>query len=63
MKFDLHNHVVPPTIVDAIAADPSRYGTKFELKDGRRYFSVHGPLAELTQLPMSVTVSPVFSRS
>ncbi|MBI3916794.1 MAG: hypothetical protein HY322_07275 [Betaproteobacteria bacterium] len=47
MKIDLHNHVVPPTIVDAIAANPSRYGTKFELKDGRRYFSVHGPLAEL----------------
>lgn len=47
MKIDLHNHVVPPTIVEAIAADPSRYGTKFELKDGKRYFSVHGPLAEL----------------
>jgi aminocarboxymuconate-semialdehyde decarboxylase len=47
MKIDLHNHVVPPTIVDAIAANPSRYGTKFELKNGRRYFSVHGPLAEL----------------
>jgi aminocarboxymuconate-semialdehyde decarboxylase len=47
LKIDLHNHVVPPTIVDAIAADPARYGTKFELKDGKRYFSVHGPLAEL----------------
>lgn len=47
MKIDLHNHVVPPTIVDAIAANPARYGTKFELKDGKRYFSVHGPLAEL----------------
>jgi aminocarboxymuconate-semialdehyde decarboxylase len=47
MRIDLHNHVVPPTIVDAIAANPSRYGTKFELKDGKRYFSVHGPLAEL----------------
>jgi len=47
MKIDLHNHVVPPTIVDAIAANPSRYGTQFELKDGKRYFSVHGPLAEL----------------
>jgi aminocarboxymuconate-semialdehyde decarboxylase len=47
VNIDLHNHVVPPTIVDAIARDPERYGTKFEERGGKRYFSVHGPMAEL----------------
>ncbi len=47
MNIDLHNHVVPPTIVDAITRNPNRYGTKIEVKDGKRYFTVHGPLAEL----------------
>ena len=29
-NIDLHNHVIPPTIVDAIARDPERFGTKID---------------------------------
>jgi aminocarboxymuconate-semialdehyde decarboxylase len=47
MNIDLHNHVIPPTIVDAITRDPRRYGTSIEERDGRRYFDVHGRPAEL----------------
>ena len=47
MNIDLHNHVIPPTIVDAIARNPARYGTSIEEKDGKRYFNSHGRLAEL----------------
>ena len=47
MNIDLHNHVVPTTIVDALTRDPKRYGMGIEEKDGKRYFKAHGPLAEL----------------
>jgi aminocarboxymuconate-semialdehyde decarboxylase len=47
MNIDLHNHVIPPTVIDAISKNPDRYGTRIEEKDGKRYFSVHGPSAEL----------------
>lgn len=47
MNIDLHNHVVPPTIVDAIMRSPGRYGTEIEIRDGKRYFNVHGSSAEL----------------
>src|SRR3712207_6686901 len=47
MNIDLHNHVIPSTIVEAIAGDPERYGTRIEEKDGKRYFNSHGRLAEL----------------
>jgi aminocarboxymuconate-semialdehyde decarboxylase len=47
MNIDLHNHVVPPTIVEAIRLKPGRYGTKIEERDGKQYFVVHGPQAEL----------------
>src|SRR5215216_1365649 len=47
MNIDLHNHVIPATIVDAIARDPKRYGTSIEEKDSKRYFNSHGRLAEL----------------
>ena len=47
MNIDLHNHVIPPTIVEAIARNPARYGTSIEEKDGKRYFNSHGRLAEL----------------
>ena len=46
-NIDLHNHVVPPTIVDAIARNPERFGTRFVEKEGKRYFDAHGRLAEL----------------
>ena len=47
MNIDLHNHVIPPTVVDAMMRDPARYGTGIEEREGKRYFSVHGPSAEL----------------
>ena len=47
MNIDLHNHVVPPTIVDALAKQPERYGMGIEEKDGKRWFNSHGRLAEL----------------
>jgi aminocarboxymuconate-semialdehyde decarboxylase len=47
VNIDLHNHVIPATVVDAIARDPKRYGTSIEEKDGKRYFNSHGRLAEL----------------
>jgi aminocarboxymuconate-semialdehyde decarboxylase len=48
MNIDLHNHVVPQTIVDALAKNPTRYGMGIEEKDGKRWFNSHGRLAELT---------------
>ncbi len=47
MNIDLHNHVLPPTVIDALKKDPERYGMSIEEKDGKRYFNSHGRLAEL----------------
>jgi aminocarboxymuconate-semialdehyde decarboxylase len=47
MNIDLHNHVVPPTVVDALAKNPERYGMGIEEKDVKRWFNSHGRLAEL----------------
>ena len=46
-NIDLHNHVIPPAIVDAIARDPERFGTRIEEKGGKRYFNNHGRMTEL----------------
>lgn len=50
MNIDLHNHVIPPSVVDAIARNPDRYGTRIEEKDGKRWFNSHGRLAELQKV-------------
>jgi aminocarboxymuconate-semialdehyde decarboxylase len=47
MNIDLHNHVIPSTVIDAIASSPDRYGTRIDEKDGKRWFNSHGRLAEL----------------
>ena len=47
MNIDLHNHVVPPAVVDALTRNPARYGTGIEEHGGKRYFNVHGRYAEL----------------
>jgi aminocarboxymuconate-semialdehyde decarboxylase len=47
MNIDLHNHVIPPTIIDVISRDPARFGMGIEMKDGKRHFNSHGRLAEL----------------
>jgi len=45
--YDLHNHVIPQTVVDAIARNPGRFGTRIEEKDGKRYFDSHGRMTPL----------------
>ena len=47
MNFDLHNHVIPSTIVDAIVRDPERFGTKIEERNGKRYYLRKGAALEL----------------
>ncbi|MCW5604727.1 MAG: hypothetical protein KIT18_09305, partial [Burkholderiales bacterium] len=47
MNIDLHNHVIPETVVNAIERDPERYGTKIERRDGKRFFNSHGRMTEL----------------
>jgi aminocarboxymuconate-semialdehyde decarboxylase len=46
-NIDLHNHVIPPTIVDALLRKPDRFGMKIEEKGGKRYFNSHGRMTEL----------------
>ena len=45
--YDLHNHVIPPSVVDAIARNPENFGTRIEVKGGKRYFDSHGRMTEL----------------
>lgn len=47
MNIDLHNHVIPETVIAAIARSPDRYETRIDVKDGKRWFNSHGRLAEL----------------
>ncbi|MCC7487831.1 MAG: amidohydrolase [Burkholderiales bacterium] len=46
-SYDLHNHVIPPGVVDAISRDPASFGTRIEVRGGRRYFDAHGSMTEL----------------
>ncbi len=46
-SIDLHNHVIPPTIVDALVRNPERFGMNIDEKDGKRYFNSHGRMTEL----------------
>jgi len=45
--YNLHNHVIPEIVVQAIKRDPERFGTRIEEKDGKRYFDSHGRMTEL----------------
>jgi aminocarboxymuconate-semialdehyde decarboxylase len=45
--YDLHNHVIPPTVVEAIRRNPERYGTRIEDRNGKPYFDAHGRMIEL----------------
>ena len=47
MNIDLHNHVIPPTIVSELEKNPKRFGMSIDEKDGKRYFNSHGRPAEL----------------
>ena len=45
--YDLHNHVIPEPVVQAIQRNPERYGTHVEIRNGKRYFDSHGRMTEL----------------
>jgi len=47
MNVDLHNHMIPQGVIDAIRADPKGFGTKIEDRGGETFFNVHGYLAKL----------------
>ena len=46
-NIDLHNHVIPLTIIEAIERDPKRFGTHIEIRDSKRFFNSHGRMTEL----------------
>lgn len=47
-RYDLHSHVIPPTIIAAMEKDPKRFHTSIWEKDGKKYFDVHGRPAVLS---------------
>src|SRR5262245_12133600 len=47
LNYDLHNHVIPETVVQAIIRNPENFGTRIEERDGKRYFDSHGRMTEL----------------
>ena len=47
MNIDLHNHVIPESVVEAIRRDPAKFGTAIEERNGKRYFDSHGRMTEL----------------
>ena len=47
LTYDLHNHVIPENVVRAIERTPERYGTRVEMRSGKRYFDAHGRMIEL----------------
>jgi aminocarboxymuconate-semialdehyde decarboxylase len=49
LRIDLHSHVIPPTFLEALKADPDRYKLRVEERDGRTFIirgSHAGPLAD-----------------
>ena len=46
-NIDLHNHVIPENVIQAIKREPEKFHTKIEEKGGKRYFDNHGRIAEL----------------
>jgi aminocarboxymuconate-semialdehyde decarboxylase len=47
LNYDLHNHVIPPNVVDAIIRNPGTFGTRIEVRGDKRYFDNHGRMTEL----------------
>jgi aminocarboxymuconate-semialdehyde decarboxylase len=47
MNIDLHNHVIPETVIAAIKRDPDKFNTHIDEKNGKRYFDSHGRMTEL----------------
>ena len=47
MIIDLHTHVIPPNIVDAMRRDPARFGMRIEERDGDIFYERHKKLNKL----------------
>jgi aminocarboxymuconate-semialdehyde decarboxylase len=47
MIIDLHNHVIPMTFVNAVRAEPTRYGMRIEDRDGKIFYERRGRFSEL----------------
>jgi aminocarboxymuconate-semialdehyde decarboxylase len=45
--YDLHSHVIPPTIVEAMKRDPQRFGMKVEERDGKIFFERRGQVSAM----------------
>ena len=50
-NVDLHNHVIPPTILEAVRHDPDRFGLRLEESGGRIYLERSGGRSRLEVLP------------
>ena len=48
-SIDLHTHVIPPTVVEAMRRDPQRFGTKVVERNGELYFERRGNIVELNR--------------
>lgn len=47
MRYDLHSHVIPLTVVAAMARDPGHFRVRVTEKDGRRLFELGGRAMEI----------------
>ena len=45
--IDLHNHIIPLTLIDAARREPGRYGMRVEDRDGKIFYERRGKLSEL----------------
>ena len=45
--IDLHNHVIPLTFVNAVRAEPTRFGMRIEDRDGKIFYERRGKFSEL----------------
>ena len=43
--IDLHNHIIPLTLIDAARREPGRYGMRVEDRDGKIFYERRGKLS------------------
>ena len=48
-SIDLHTHVIPPTVVEAMRRDPERFGTRVVEREGGLYFERRGNVVEMNR--------------
>jgi aminocarboxymuconate-semialdehyde decarboxylase len=73
MNIDMHSHVIPPALLDAMAAEPEAFDTRIELRNGIRhmvrgvisfpvhpmFYDVEAKLAEMDRMGLDVSVLSV----